>query len=256
MLSRNFRLQAVGDVNWLFRNYDFARVSHGIDELMVVNVSRGAHDTDRFCDTVQHIAEKCFIPMTVGGGIQDAELARRFMRSGADKLLINTAFESDPQLCRELADLYGAQCIVAGVDYVRQEDSYSVVVGQGKTETSKKNLNDWMQHLQQSGAGEILLQSVENDGTGMGMDLGVLEHTDKTVELPLILMGGIGRGEHIIEGLRHDSVDAVTTANLYNFIADAFLDVRVQLSDAAVEIPIWEKAVFKALSKRFTASES
>src|SRR5450756_417239 len=174
MLSRNFRLQAVGTIDWLFDNYDFARVSRGLDELMVLDVSRGGGETEGFATAVAHIARLCFIPMTVGGRVTSFEVAQRYMRSGADKLLINSAFHNDPALCRSLAAHFGRQCIVAGVDYRRTPDRRCVMTENGSREVPL-SLSEWVNHLQQAGAGEILFQSIDQDGTGMGLDLSVVD---------------------------------------------------------------------------------
>lgn len=252
MLSRNFRLQAVGTVDWLFNNYDFATVSHGLDELMVLDVSRGPRNVDDFTDKVQHIASLCFIPMTVGGGITSFDIAQRYMCSGADKLLVNTSFHSDPALCRSLAAHFGRQCIVAGVDYkITAPNVRRVMVGNGSQDVPF-DLSDWVAMLQRNGAGEILFQSIEQDGTGMGLDLSVVDDLRRTPEVPCILMGGVGKADHIIAGLRYPTVDAVATANLFNFIGSAFLDVRRSLATAGVDIAQWKDSDYTALRAKFT----
>jgi imidazole glycerol-phosphate synthase subunit HisF len=250
MLSRNFRLQAVGTIDWLFNNYDFAEVSRGLDELMILDVSRGARDPAKFGAIVTHIAGLCFIPMTVGGGITSESIAEQYMRSGADKLLVNSAFQSNPQLCRALADHYGRQCIVAGVDYRRTANSRVVFTDRGSTEASPE-LSAWVDHIEANGAGEILFQSMDQDGTGMGLDLRVVDELRRRPDLPCILMGGVGKPDHIIGGLKHSTVDAVATANLFNFIGSAFLTVRERMVQAGIDVPKWEAAEYALLRDRF-----
>jgi imidazole glycerol-phosphate synthase subunit HisF len=251
MLSRNFRLQAVGTIDWLFDNYDFANVSHGLDELMVLDVSRGARDTDDFVEKVKHIASLCFIPMTVGGGVTSFDIAQRYLRSGADKLLVNSAFRNDPALCRSLANHFGRQCIVAGIDYKRAlPDTRSVMIGNGSQEVPV-DLSEWVDFLQQNGAGEILFQSMEQDGTGMGLDLYVVDELRHSPEVPCILMGGVGKADHIVTGLRHPTIDAVATANLFNFIGSAFLDVRQAIAAAGIDIAQWDDGDYGLLRGKF-----
>lgn len=252
MLSRNFRLQKVGNIDWLFDNYDFARVSHGLDELMLLDVSRGNRNPAEFAAQVRHIASRCFIPMTVGGGITAYETAQLFMRSGADKLMINSSFRTDPSLCRTLADHFGRQCIVAGIDYRRSADArgIGVAVANG-SQPVPIELSDWVEFVQQNGAGEVLLQSIDQDGTGMGLDLAIVDEFRRPPEVPCILMGGVGKGEHIIAGLQKPSVDAVATANLFNFIGSAFLDVRRAISVSGVEMAQWSEGDYTLLRGKY-----
>jgi len=237
MLSRNFRLQRVGDISWLFDNYEFATVSRGLDELMVIDVSRSNRDLPRFCRTVQSIAEQCFIPLTVGGGLTSLQVAHEYMRSGADKLLINTALSTEEQLCHRLADLYGRQCIMAGVDYKLDANGRTRVFYNNGSYRKEETVSDWLQQLYGKAVGEVLLQSIDSDGTGQGLNLPILDEISPNYELPTILMGGVGKIQHIVEGLSNPRVDAVATANLFNFIGPAFLDVRRSLREAGVPIP-------------------
>lgn len=253
MLSRNFRLQGVGTINWLFDNYDFANVSRGLDELMVLDVSRGQRDPEAFARHVQHIASLCFIPMTVGGGIRSFETAQSLMRSGADKLLLNSAFSSDPTLCRSLAAHFGRQCIVAGVDYRLEPGSKRAVSVDNGTRRVDIDFGEWIDYVQANGAGEILFQSIDQDGTGMGLDLSVVDDLPTVPGVPCILMGGIGKADQIIAGLRHPTIDAVATANLFNFIGSAFLDARASIAGAGIDMAQWDGSDYGALRGRFSA---
>jgi imidazole glycerol-phosphate synthase subunit HisF len=253
MLSRNFRLQVVGSIDWLFDNYDFGRVSQGLDELMVLDVSRGIRAPQDFGQHVSRIASRCFIPMTVGGGVNSLDLAHAYMQSGADKLLVNSAFASDPGLCRTLASHYGTQCIVAGIDYRRDTSGRRTVATQcGDVNHGTATLSDWTALVQEQGAGEILFQSIDRDGTGMGLDLELFEEFDHAPEVPCILMGGVGKADHIVAGLGHPDVDAVATANLFNFIGDAFLDVRASIVRDGIEMPRWSSDDYDWLEGRFS----
>ena len=247
MLSRNFRLQQVGDLEWLLRNYDFGQVSRGIDELMVLNVSRGKHNEEDFCKSVLHISSQCFIPLTVGGRIRSFQTAQRYMKHGADKLLLNSAFDSDPELAMRLSRHYGSQCIVAGTDFRSDENGDRIVFTENGEKQSAYSLPDRIKHLQTAGAGEIILQSIERDGTGMGLDISVTNDLKEQLHVPCILMGGVGKADQIIQGLKADMVDAVATANLFNFIGSAFLDVRKAVSSAGIDVPNWKADDFTAL---------
>jgi len=255
MLSRNFRLQKVGSINWLFDNYDFANVSHGLDELMVLDVTKGPHNSAEFCDRVQHISSRCFIPLTVGGGIDSFEVAQRYMGSGADKLLVNSAFATAPELCKELAAHFGRQCIVGGIDYRSNMQGQRVVYTHGATQDVEREFSDWVDHVLACGAGELLFQSVDQDGTGMGLDVPVLQSLSKQPNVPCILMGGVGKGSQIISAMQLPEVDAVATANLFNFIGSAFLEVRKAIVDAGITIPQWDNKDYAILHNRFAAQE-
>ena len=251
MLSRNFRLQAVGGIDWLFENYDFATVSHGLDELMVVDVTRGERDAAAFAQVVGQIAKRCFIPLTAGGGIRAVEDAGRLLRQGADKVLVNTLFADDPAACAAIADYFGRQCLVAGIDY-REDDAgiRRVLVDRGERETDA-SLADWLAHAVAHGAGEVLLQSLARDGTGMGLDTATTAALGARPEVPIILLGGVGRGEHIAEGLRLADVEAVATANLFNFIGESFLNVRRDLIAEGLEVAESHAADYSSLAGIF-----
>jgi cyclase len=252
MLSRNFRLQSVGSIDWLFDNYDFGSVSRGLDELMILDVSRGARNPERFTDVVRHIAGLCFIPITVGGGVTTQDVAKLYMQSGADKLLVNSAFSSNPTLCRSLADYFGRQCIVASLDYTGTGSMMRrIKTNNGESEVAA-TIADWVEWLQKNGAGEILFQSIDQDGTGMGLDLGVIDSLPTPPEVPCILMGGVGKASHIISGLQQSTVDAVATANLFNFIGSAFLDVRRSVAAAGMDVARWDESGF-GLRGRFSS---
>jgi len=251
MLSRNFRLQAVGTVSWLFDNYDFGSVSRGLDELLILDVSKGTRDPTAFGDVVSHIASRCFIPVTVGGGITSFELAQGFMRCGADKLLMNSAFANDPGLCRAFADSFGRQCIVGGIDYKTTPQKTRAVMIDNGTQEISTDLSGWVEFLQGNGAGEILFQSVDQDGTGMGLDLTVVDGLPRCPEVPCIVMGGVGKASHIVAGLQHPTIDAVATANLFNFIGPTFLNVRKSIANAGIDMAQWESGEYALLRDRF-----
>ena len=252
MLSRNYRLQAVGTIEWLFNNYDFATVSRGLDELMVLDVSRGPRDATAFAAAVAEIAGRCFIPLTAGGGIRTVDDAALLLRHGADKVLVNTQFADAADACVAIADFFGRQCLVACVDYVERADgTRSVVVGNGQRETDAP-LAAWVQHVVARGAGEVVLQSVTRDGTGMGLDLEVTTSLGVRPEVPLILLGGVGRSEHIAAGFRVPEVDAVATANLFNFIGESFISARRDLIAEGLDVADWHAADYRELAGIFS----
>ena len=236
MLSRNFRLQRVGDIDWIVANYHIREVSLGIDELMILDVSRDEADRDRFRRQVRMLVEECFVPVTVGGRITSLDEAARLFDVGADKVLLNTAFHVDPTLCSAVAGRFGAQALIAGIDVRRQP----LVAGHPRA-SSSVDPDELERHAERAvdiGAGEILLQSIERDGTGNGLDLDLADRT-ASLRVPLILMGGVGHTTHIVEALRHPAVDAVATANLFNFVGDSLVRTRSECRESGVAVAHW-----------------
>ena len=236
MLSRNFRLQRVGDIDWVLMNYRIREVSLGIDELMILDVSRDAADRDRFRSEVRTLVEECFVPVTVGGRIASLDEAARLFDVGADKVLLNTAFHVDPGLCADVAGRYGSQALVAGIDVRGQPMMAGHPRALGSVEPD--GLERHAGRAVDIGAGEILLQSIDRDGTGNGLDLDLADRTG-SLRAPLILMGGVGHARHIAEGLKHPAVDAVATANLFNFVGDSLVRTRNECRENGIDLATW-----------------
>jgi cyclase len=244
MLSRNFRLQRVGDIDWVLTNYRIREVSLGIDELMILDVSRDAADRNRFRREVRMLVAECFVPVTVGGCITSLDEAARLFDVGADKVLLNTAFHVNHTLCSEVAGRFGAQGLIAGIDVRRQP----LEAGHPRA-SSSVDPDELERHAERAvdiGAGEILLQSIERDGTGNGLDLDLADRT-ASLRVPLILMGGVGHATHVGEGLEHPAVDAVATANLFNFVGDSLVRTRSECRAMGIELAEWSKATLATL---------
>jgi len=237
LLSRNFRLQRVGGIDWVLRNYAIRSVSLGIDELTVLDLSESDDGRERFREEVRILGEECFVPLAVGGRIRSVDEVERLLAVGADKVVLNGPFVSDPGLCEAIAARFGSQVLVAGID-VRREVSLAPGVREGLL-VAPWELLQRVDRVLDRGAGEVLLQSVDRDGTGNGLDLALADALGD-LAVPLILMGGVGHAEQIVEGLRHPAVDAVATANLFNFVGDALVEVRRRCVDAGVELPGWD----------------
>lgn len=233
-LSRNFRLQRVGDGAWLEHNYDFSRVGFSIDELVILDVSREARDAEAFASAIERITRACFAPVAAGGGIRHPDDARRLLRSGADKVVLNTPVADDPPLVAELARTYGAQCVVAAVDAADAEGGPRVLVDRGTRDAGP--LDAHLRRIAQMPVGEVLLTSVERDGTGQGLDMGLMDRVPETMRCPVILSGGVGYSAHIGEGLAHPRVDAVATANLLNFVGDGLTRARAEMLTCGTDL--------------------
>jgi imidazole glycerol-phosphate synthase subunit HisF len=234
MLSRNFRLQKVGSIEWVFKNYDIENITNYIDELMLINLSKEKNSNKLFLDNLKKLSKKTFIPIVAGGKIESEKDVESLLDSGADKVLINTLFFKNPKICETISKRYGKQFLIGSIDYTRSSKKVKVFDPSiGKFSTEK--INNWIDHLLKFGAGEILLQSIDRDGTGNGLDLQILKLVNKK-KYPLILMGGVGNYDHIVGALKKNYIDAVSTANIFNFIGNEFLNIR-QVLEKKIGLP-------------------
>lgn len=243
MLSRNFRLQHAGNIEWLKSNYDFKNIAFTIDELIILDVSRGERNIDRFCDHIKAIAEECFVPITAGGGITSHVHARTMINSGADKLVINTALFKSASFVKELVGIYGSQCIIASIDVKKEMDKFEIYVDNG-SRSAGIAFSEYIEYIINLGIGEIYLNSMDKDGTGHGYMFDLLAQLNNIANVPIIIAGGAGNWHHLIEGLQHDMVDAVATANLFNFIGKGFPNARKQLLNNGMNLAIWKTENF------------
>jgi cyclase len=242
MLSRNFRLQKVGDFDWLKNNYDFSKISFSIDELIVLDVTRGPKDPKAFALTLSQLAEKCFVPIAAGGGIRKFNQAKDLLRSGADKIVVNSGLFNDSSLVSELSSEFGAQAIIASIDFKIINDRYCVFISNGD-ELIPLDIDSVLRKIATLPIGEIYLNSMLQDGTGQGLDLSVIKRIPKEIQLPVILAGGVGNSHHLIQGLMINEVDAVATANLFNFVGDGLTVARNEVIKSGIKLPIWKQNI-------------
>jgi cyclase len=238
MQSRNFRLQRVGDINWLERNYKFQKISFSLDELIVVDATKGNKDIQQFAETVKRLVSDVFIPVSAGGGIRRLEDAELLFNSGADKVILNTALYESPELAKNIIEKYGAQSLVASVDY-RVVDGLGIVYIKDGSQAIPIALDDYLNFLQELGVGEILLNSIQQDGTGFGYDLPTIQKHTKDISVPLLIMGGAGNERHLLDGLNQAGVSAVVTANLFNFIGNGLPNARKYMLENNANLARW-----------------
>ena len=202
--------------------------AEGADELVFLDISASHEARETTLEMVGRVAESIFIPFTVGGGIRAVADAGAALRAGADKVSVNTAAVRDPSLVSRLAESFGTQCIVAAVDVKRIGSRLAVMVNGGREETPLEAI-DWIRRLEALGAGEILLTSMDRDGTGVGYDLPLLSAASGAVSLPVIASGGAGRLEHLAEAFEAGA-HGVLAATIFHFQGSTLPEARAYLA--------------------------
>jgi cyclase len=239
-LSRNFRLQVVGNIKWLNENYNFANIAHSIDELVVLDVSRGNRDEEDFCLALKALAKDCFMPISAGGGIRSVEYAEKLLHSGADKIVINSTLYGENSFMSSLSSLLGEQSIIASVDVKTGADGKQQIWTENGTNLIEESAEFWIHRLSDYPIGEIYLNSIGNDGTGNGFEMELLDLLPGSLMKPVILAGGAGNPQHLLQALRDERVDGVATANLLNFVGDGLTDARTTIVSNGVDLPMWK----------------
>ena len=209
-------LRDAGDPVEIARRYN----EQGADELAFLDITASSDERDLILSVVEKVAAQVFIPLTVGGGVRRVEDVRRLLNAGADKVSINTAAVQNPQLVDDAAGRYGAQCIVVAIDAKRDpaasELRWQVFTHGGRRPTGLDAVA-WARRMQGLGAGEILLTSMDRDGTRKGFDLALTRAVADAVDVPVIASGGVGRLEHLAEGVLEGRADAVLAASIFHF---------------------------------------
>lgn len=240
MQSRNFRLQKVGDINWLKLNYKFQNIAFSLDELIILNATKSKKNIHDFAVTISKIVNDVFIPVAAGGGINTIQDAEILFNSGADKIVLNSVLVENPSLVKDLIKRYGSQSIIASVDYKNIDGKLDVYIRDGTLKIDML-LVEYIKYLEALEVGEIYLNSIERDGTGFGYDFETINYVGDNISLPLIIAGGAGNESHLKEGLENNSVSAVATANLFNFIGNGLPIARKKILEHGINLSNWEK---------------
>lgn len=205
-------LRDAGDPVELATRYD----AEGADEVVFLDITASSDQRVTMVDVVSRAAEQLFIPLTVGGGVRDVNAARSLLRAGADKVSVNTAAVQRPELISDIAHDFGNQCVVCAIDAKRVGDHYEVFVHGGRTATGI-DAREWAQRAVSLGAGEILLTSMDRDGTREGFDIALTRAIVDAVDVPVIASGGVGTLEHLAQGVLEGGADAVLAASIFHF---------------------------------------
>ena len=225
-------LRDAGDPVELAAQYD----AEGADELVFLDITASSDGRATMVDVISRTAEQVFIPFTVGGGIRSVEDARRMLRAGADKVSVNTSAVENPQLITEIASEFGSQCVVCAVDAKSRSDGsagYEVFLHGGRTPTGI-DVVEWVTRACALGAGEILLTSMDRDGTKEGFDLEITRRVSDAVGVPVIASGGVGTLEHLVDGIVIGGADAVLAASIFHFGEFTVAQAKRRMIDAGI----------------------
>ena len=229
-------IRDAGDPVEIARRYNDA----GADELTFLDITASHEARDTTAHTVEKIAREVFIPLTVGGGVRETSDIRTLLNAGADKVSINTAAIHNPELVRESAERFGSQCIVVAMDVKRvssqgEPERYELFTHGGRKPTGIEAVA-WAQKMAALGAGEILLTSMDRDGTRDGFELVITRAISDAVDIPLIASGGVGNLEHLAEGISLGGADAVLAASIFHFGEFTIPEAKAYLKDKGIEV--------------------
>ncbi len=224
-------LRDAGDPVELAARYDV----EGADELVFLDITASSDDRSTTIDMVERVADEVYIPFTVGGGIRTVADARAMLRAGADKVSVNTAAVQRPELIEEIAAEFGAQCVVCAIDAKRRPDGsgWEVFLHGGRTPTGIDAV-EWARDAVRRGAGEILLTSMDRDGTREGFDLELTSAITDAVTVPVIASGGVGTLDHLTDGIVDGGADAVLAASIFHFGEHTVAEAKAVLADAGI----------------------
>ena len=227
-------IRDAGDPVEIAKRYD----TEGADEITMLDITASHETRDTTYKTVESIASQVFIPLTVGGGVRKIEDIKKLLRSGADKVSINTSAVENPSFVKEAADKFGSQCIVVAVDakaMTDKENTWEVVTYGGRNRTGIDVL-EWTEQVAAYGAGEILLTSMDRDGTKEGFDNNLVSKVSSGVSIPVIASGGVGNLDHLIDGVKIGGAEAVLAASIFHFSEFSIKEAKEAMKASGITV--------------------
>ena len=224
-------LQDAGDPVEIARRYD----EEGADELTFLDITASSDNRGLILDIIESVAKEIFIPLTVGGGVRSPDDVRRLLNVGADKISINTSAILNPKLVAEASSRFGSQCIVVAIDAKKVGDHWEVFTHGGRNPTGLDAV-EWAKKMVNLGAGELLLTSMDRDGTKIGFDIALTKLISEAVEVPIIASGGVGNLQHLVDGVLLGGADAVLAASIFHYGEFTIREAKEFMSNNNVEI--------------------
>ena len=224
-------LRDAGDPVEIARRYD----EQGADELTFLDITASSDNRGLILHIIEQVASQVFIPLTVGGGVRAVEDVRRLLNAGADKVSMNTAAVVNPQLVADASGRFGSQCIVVAIDAKRVGDHWEVFTHGGRKPTGL-NAVEWAKKMVELGAGELLLTSMDRDGTKSGFDLELTRTISDAVDVPIIASGGVGNLDHLVDGVKQGGADAVLAASIFHFGEYSVDQAKHYMADHGIEV--------------------
>jgi len=229
---RFVEIRDAGDPVEIARRYD----EQGADEVIFLDITASSDNRETMVHVVEAMASQVFIPLTVGGGIRKVEDVRRMLNAGADKVAINTAAVSRPEFVKEASDHFGSQCIVVAIDAKQVGPDRWEVFTHGGRKATGLDAQAWARKMTEYGAGEILLTSMDRDGTKDGFDLNLTRAVCDAVSIPVIASGGVGNLDHLVEGITEGHADAVLAASIFHFGEYTVQQAKERMAAAGIEV--------------------
>ncbi|MBU0501119.1 MAG: imidazole glycerol phosphate synthase subunit HisF [Gammaproteobacteria bacterium] len=224
-------IRDAGDPVEVARRYN----QEGADEITFLDITASSDDRETMVHVMEQVASEVFIPLTVGGGIRKSEDVLRMLNAGADKVAINTAAVFNPAFVKEAADRFGSQCIVVAIDAKRVDDHWEIFTHGGRKATGIDAI-EWAKKMADYGAGEILLTSMDRDGTKGGFDNALTRQVSESVSIPVIASGGVGNLDHLVDGVTKGKADAVLAASIFHFAEYSIEEAKRYMAERGVEV--------------------
>ena len=227
-------LRDAGDPVEVAKRYN----DEGADEITFLDITASSDNRDTILHVIERVASQVFIPLTVGGGVRAVADVRRLLNAGADKASINTAAVTNPDLVNEASSFFGSQAIVVAIDAkaVNADNSRWEVFTHGGRKETGLDAVEWARNMQARGAGEILLTSMDRDGTNIGFNLPLTRAISEAVDIPVIASGGVGNVQHLVEGVKQGKADAVLAASIFHFGEVSIREAKLAMQQAGIEV--------------------
>ena len=209
----------------------------GADEICFLDITASNENRDTIYDVIERTSKKCFVPLTVGGGVRSLEDINKLLSSGADKVSINTAAVTNQNLINESSKKFGSQCIVVAIDVRQKNEKWEIFTHGGRIETGI-NAVEFAKKMETAGAGELLITSMDRDGTQKGYDIKLISEIEKNVNIPIIASGGVGNLDHLYEGVKYGKASAVLAASIFHYGTHSIKQAKQYLDSKGIPVRI------------------